>query len=199
MKVSNKVSVLKTQLEHNCAEFHGYQVVWNLYYFLLSSALLPVLDVGCFFKLILSNIFLNSSKVSFPSPSESSWNDILRHLFTQQGSNLLHQRIQFRWREFAAEVLHLFACDVAAVILVQGSEGQLGPGGHLGLEDRVKEIVLILFLFTSVTIPSWFLSNVFMKKFELCKIRIKSSFFRSPSAPTTLWTLVILLLETFQL
>ena len=145
MKVSNKVSVLKTQLEHDCAEFHGYQVVWNLYYFLLSSALLPVLDVGCFFKLILSNIFLNSSKVSFPSPSESSWNDILRHLFTQQGSNLLHQRIQFRWREFAAEVLHLFACDVAAVILVQGSEGQLGPGGHLGLEDRVKEIVLILF------------------------------------------------------
>ena len=50
---------------------------------------------------------------------------------------LLHEGVQLGGGELAAEVLHLLVGDVAAVVLVQGLERQLGSRGHLSLE-KVK-------------------------------------------------------------
>ena len=50
-------------------------------------------------------------------------------------TRLLHEGVQLRGRELAAEVLHLLVGDVATVVLVQGLERQLGSRGHLSLEN----------------------------------------------------------------
>ena len=52
-------------------------------------------------------------------------------------THLLHEGVQLGGGELAAEVLHLLVGDVAAVVLVQGLERQLGSRGHLSLE-KVK-------------------------------------------------------------
>ena len=54
---------------------------------------------------------------------------------TKVYTRLLHEGVQLRGRELAAEVLHLLVGDVAAVVLVQGLERQLGSRGHLSLEN----------------------------------------------------------------
>ena len=63
------------------------------------------------------------------------WHKLFDFKIEKVYTHLLHEGVQLRGGELAAEVLHLLVGDVAAVVLVQGLERQLGSRGHLSLEN----------------------------------------------------------------
>ena len=92
-----------------------------------------------------SNKTLNSSRLSCPSPSVSSWNILItRTWWFLIKLYLQHQSLKFLLLQLGAELLELLGGDVPAPILVKSTEGQLCPCHHLSLEYNWWSLITIL-------------------------------------------------------